>query len=354
VIVNVEASVRADHDIDLTALRRYLRGRFGKDRDLSVQPIAGGRSNLTFGIDWGEQRWVLRRPPAGPLPPSAHDVLRECPLLSALEGSAVPVPRLICVCRDASVIGAPFYVMERRPGAVITRENPDDLADATVCRRISEQLVDALAELHSLDVRRIGLASLGRPAGFVHRQLVRRRAQLDSIMERCRVVPELIAVHEWLVAHEPEESGDHALVHGDYGFHNALVSFEPARITAVVDWELATLGDPLSDLGWLSAQWRDAGEVGYGGTQRFDVTQRPGFLTRAEMIDRYEVGTGRRARRHLPFYEALAIWRVAIALEGSYAAWRAGSRANPDLARMEALVPAMGGYALQRALARTA
>jgi aminoglycoside phosphotransferase (APT) family kinase protein len=351
--VNLQTSPRTDADIDLGALGRYLTDRFDEEHDVALAPISGGRSNLTYALDWGENRWVLRRPPAGPLPPSAHDVLRECPPLSALEGTAVPVPRLVAVCRTPSVIGAPFYVMERRPGIVITRELTAGLDDPAACRRLGERLVDTLAELHSLDVRRIGLASLGRPAGFIHRQLVRRRVQLDSIMERCRVVPELIAVHEWLVANEPAESGEHTIVHGDFGFHNVLVGFDPPEITAVLDWELATLGDPLSDLGWLSAQWRDPGEVAYAGSQRFDVTQRPGFLRRAEMIERYETRTGRRVRRDLPFYEALAIWRVAIALEGSYAGWRAGARADADLAQMERLVPAMGAYALERASART-
>jgi aminoglycoside phosphotransferase (APT) family kinase protein len=351
--MNLQTSAGIGVDIDLGALGRYLADRFDEEHDVALEPIGGGRSNLTYALDWGENQWVLRRPPAGLLPPSAHDVLRECPLLSALEGTAVPVPRLVAVCRDQGVIGAPFYLMERRPGTVITRQSPAGLDDPAACRRLSERLVDTLAELHSLDVRRVGLASLGRPAGFIHRQLVRRRAQLDSIMERCRVVPELVTVHEWLVANEPEESGEHTIVHGDYGFHNVLVGFGPPEIMAVLDWELATLGDPLSDLGWLSAQWRDQGEVGYGGSQRFDVTQRPGFLRRSEMLERYEERTGRDVRRDLPFYEALAIWRVAIALEGSYAGWRAGSRADADFGHMETLVPVMGEYALQRATGRT-
>jgi aminoglycoside phosphotransferase (APT) family kinase protein len=342
-------AVHLDTAIDVEALGRYLATRFDEEHRLAVAEIAGGRSNLTYAVDWGEHRWVLRRPPAGPLPPSAHDVLRECPLLTALEGTSVSVPRLRCVCRDTSVIGAPFYVMDRLEGVVLTREQPVQLSDPVACRRISEQVIDTMAELHSLDPRRLGLASLGRPHGFVHRQLVRRRAQLDSIMERCRVVPELVELHAWLVAHEPAERDDYAIVHGDYGLHNMLVTLEPPRIAAVVDWELATLGDPLTDLGWLSAQWRDPGESGYGGTQGFDVTERKGFLHRGELLERYEARTGRRVRRDLPFYEALALWRIAIALEGSYAGQRAGARSNPDFERFETLVPAMAAYALERA-----
>lgn len=345
-------AVQIDTTIDVQALGRYLAVRFDEEHELSVREISGGRSNLTYAVDWGAHRWVLRRPPAGPLPPSAHDVLRECPLLTALEGTSVPVPRLLCVCRDTSVIGAPFYVMERLDGFVLTREQPPQVSDPVTCRRISEQVVDTLADLHSLDPRRVGLSSLGRPQGFVHRQLVRRRAQLDSIMERCRVVPELVELHAWLVAHEPEDRHDHAIVHGDYGLHNMLVTLDPPRIAGVVDWELATLGDPLTDLGWLSAQWRDPGEPGYGGTQGFDVTERSGFLRRAELLDRYEERTGGRVRHDLPFYEALALWRIAIALEGSYAGRLAGARSNPDFDRFETLVPTMANYALERARAQ--
>ncbi|MPZ22795.1 MAG: phosphotransferase, partial [Dehalococcoidia bacterium] len=249
--------------VDEDALASYLRNHLEESHALGVERIVSGKSNETFFVDWGGERWVLRRPPAGPLPPSAHDVLREYRVLTALAGRGVRAPRTILACDDASVIGVPFYLMERIPGGTLFDESPPLrwLDDARARRRVGEEMVDALAELHRVDWRAAGLESFGRPEGFVARQVERRFGQLEGIMARCRYLPEMVEVHSWLQTHLPEECSTPTIVHGDYGPHNVIFdSTAPARLAAIVDWELSTLGDPHTDVGWLTAMWADPGD----------------------------------------------------------------------------------------------
>jgi aminoglycoside phosphotransferase (APT) family kinase protein len=333
--------------VDPQKLGAFFAAQFGERRDLTVERLVAGKSNETFLLTWGEERWVLRRPPTGPLPPSTHNVLREHRIISALHGTNVPVPRPIVACDDVSVIGAPFYVMGRVEGRILTREKPEELQTPDLARAISTDLVRTLAALHAVDYNAVGLGDYGKPAGFLARQVDRRFSQLQEVMSHCRELPEMITLHDWLEANLPAEEGAPAIVHGDYGPHNVICRFTPkAEVAAVIDWELSAIGDPLTDLGWMTAMWRDPGDPGWGGTEGFEITEVPGFLRRAEAIELYGELSGRGVH-HMDYYRVLALWRVAIALEGSYARYVAGKSDNQYFRLMEQMVPAMARVAMK-------
>lgn len=325
-------------------LRRYLAQHFpGEDAPLAIERISGGHSNETFFIQRGVQEWVLRRPPRGPLLPTAHDVLREYRVLHALNTTNVPTPRVLLACEDTGIIGAPFYLMERVPGIVIREELPSYGADAAGRRAISKALIDALAALHSADWQAIGLATLGKPEGYLERQLRRWMGQLDR--SRQRPLPDLDAVTTWLTEHLPV-SGPATIVHGDYRLDNAIYASDEPRVAAIVDWEMATIGDPLADLGYLLSSWQEAGDAQSVIMSRLvQVTTLPGFMSRAEVAAYYSEQTGRPVR-DLAFYEALAIWKLAILLEGSYARHRAGTTDDPFFATLDQGVPSLAQQAL--------
>jgi aminoglycoside phosphotransferase (APT) family kinase protein len=264
---------------------------------------------------------VLRRPPLGHVLPTAHDMAREHRVLAALADSEVPVARPIALCADPAVNGAPFYVMEDAPGVVLTDRLPDGYATtAAERRRIGEALVDVLVRLHAVDVEAVGLADFGRPAGYLERQ-VRRWAQQ---WERSATGP-LPAIEELqrrLAAALPASPAP-TIVHGDYRLGNlALDPDDPGRVVAVYDWEMATLGDPLADLGYTLIYWSEPGDAGDGRTLP-SVTAAPGFLSRAELIERYARGSGRDVA-HVDFYQVLALYKLAIISEGIYARWKMG------------------------------
>jgi aminoglycoside phosphotransferase (APT) family kinase protein len=313
---------------------------------LAVDRIRGGHSNETFFVTRGSHEWVLRRPPRGPLLPTAHDVSREYRVLSALTGTPVPVPRPILLCADVSVIGAPFYLMERIHGTVIRATLPPAFADDESTRlAIGYELIDRLADLHAVDWQASGLEDFGKPQGYLERQIRRWTGQLDA--SRNRPLPDLDAVTEWLAANRPE-SGAATIVHGDYRLDNAMYASEPpARVLAIFDWEMATLGDPLADLGYLLSFWQEPGDPGAElGDASWRLTAQPGFATRQQLVARYAERTGRQMT-HVPFYVALAIWKLAILLEGSYRRHLAGTTDDPFFATLDRGVPALA----QRALA---
>lgn len=310
--------------VDPAALERYLAGLPELAAALPVRSIARigrGQSNLTYRVRLQRGTVVLRRPPPGPIPPSAHDVLREFRVLSGLVRSPVPVPRPIAACADPAVLGAPFFIMEDLPGDAIRFELPPALANAPdregVRRAIGLQVVDALAALHTTDPWAVGLGDLGRPTGYVARNLRRWRGQLDYA--RVRPVPDLDWVGDWLERHQPPDVERPSIVHGDYRLDNTIFTLEPPpRLLGVVDWELSTLGDPLADLGWLLAFWREAGDEPPELAILPRVTEQPGFPTRAELAARYAERTGRQLP-DLGFYLVFALWRMAVLLEGHWA-----------------------------------
>jgi len=337
----------AESLLDPARLGEYFAEQFGGAKPFTAERLVAGRSNETFLLTWGDERWVLRRPPIGHLPASAHNVLREYRVLEAVHGTAVPVPRPIIACADESVIGAPFYVMEMVDGRILTREKPEEVRDPETARLISTDIVRTLAALHTLDYKAAGLGDFGKPEGFLSRQVDRRFSQLQEIMSRCRELPQMVEIHDWLAANLPASEQAPGLVHGDYGPHNVLSRFSPdVKIAAVIDWELSTIGNPLTDLGWMTALWRDPGDPGYGGREGFEVTELPGFLNKTEVIDLYGELTGRDVSS-IAFYQVLALWRLAIALEGSYARYVAGKTDNDYYTYLEDMVPAMARLAMK-------
>jgi aminoglycoside phosphotransferase (APT) family kinase protein len=311
---------------------------------IQAAPLGDGHSNVTYALRRGDVRLVLRRPPRGPLPPSAHDVLREARLLRALAPAGVRVPEILAVCEDPAVIGAPFYVMPFLDGHVLTTELPPGL-DAT---GIGPALVDALAELHEVDAARPELAGFGRPTGYLERQVRRFRGLLEH--NATRPLPELDRVADWLDDARPP-SPPTTVVHGDYRLGNVMLAPDaPPRVTAMLDWELATLGDPLADLGYLIATWAEPDDPPNPMLDLSGLTRRPGFARRADLIRAYHERTGR-PTDGLAYYEVLALWKSAIFLEGSYKRHVAGTTDDPYFARLGDGVPALARAAAARAAA---
>lgn len=286
---------------------------------LSMRLIAGGLSNLTYALtDEAGSRWVLRRPPHSALQ-SAHNVAREARIMAALAGSAVPVPRVVGVETDADVLGAAFFVMDFVDGSVVATD--DDGAGLSVDARAvaSADLVDVLAAVHALDVDAVGLGDLGPRADYLPRQL--RRWQRQFAASTQREVPLIDEVHGHLVAHQPPQRRT-GLVHGDFRMGNVLLGPE-GSVRAVLDWELAALGDTMADLGWLLATWREHGEPELYPSP----SGHPGFLTRAAMASRYAAATGADVS-DLPYYVAFSLWRLACIHEGIYARYSSGAMGN--------------------------
>jgi aminoglycoside phosphotransferase (APT) family kinase protein len=290
--------------------------------EVEAEPVGEGHSNVTYLIRRGETELVLRRPPRPPLPPSAHDVLREARLLEAVEGADVRTPKVLLTCADESVIGAPFYVMERCVGDVIVTTLPGRLDDEDGRRRISEELVDALVEIHAVDWEACGLGDYGKPTGYLDRQLRRFGGLWEH--NKTRELPVLDDLTAWLAEHKPE-SGPATIVHGDYRLGNVMFAHEtPPRLNAIFDWELATIGDPLADVGYLVATWAQPGDPDNPISALGGLTKQPGFLPREALIARYEEGSGR-SMRDVRWYMTLALWKSAVFLEGSYKRRLAGT-----------------------------
>ena len=311
----------------------------GSGQPLGVEKVGQGRSNLTFKITRGDQSWILRRPPMGDLPETAHDMMREYRVLSGLAGTDVRAPRPVLACSNPNVIGVPFYLMEVVDGLVIRDQLPEQF---TVEHRaaIGEQMIDALAELHTVDPSSVGLGDLGKPEGYTARQVARWSKQWGVMATR--ELPDVEAVRTWLEDNVPQNSPT-AIVHGDYKLDNVVFGAEtPPRLRAIFDWEMATLGDPLADLGYLMMFWPEADEANIGGLPQ--PTQAEGFLPRQPLIERYEERTGF-AMTDLNFYRTLALWKLAILTEGLYKRYLAGKADSDWFAVLETAVPQMAAVA---------
>jgi aminoglycoside phosphotransferase (APT) family kinase protein len=307
-------------------LREFLQGKgLQAPPGLVAAPLGDGHSNVTFSLSTGV---VLRRPPRGPLPPSAHDVLREARLLKALGPTPVRVPNVLAVCEDPAVIGAPFYIMQRVEGVVVTDALPESLDNPEQRARIADELVEALVELHAVDWNTIGLEGFGKPTGYLERQLRRFSGLWEH--NRTRELPEVERVYEWLAAHLPE-SPPATIVHGDYRLGNTMFATGvPARLAAIFDWEMATIGDPLADLGYLMIHWLEPSDRPIGSFNLQSVTSLPGFPSRQQLIARYEGRSGR-SMRALNWYVTLALWKAVVFMEGNYKRALRGSTDDPFL-----------------------
>ncbi|MGO9872744.1 MAG: phosphotransferase family protein [Acidimicrobiia bacterium] len=329
--------------VDLDRLRPWFAAHVdgATDRPLQASLISGGRSNLTYSIGDGTKEWVLRRPPLGHVLPTAHDMAREYTVLAALAGTAVPVPHTLAFCADDLVNDAPFYVMEKVDGVIL--RTPDEFAhlSAEDARRCSECLVDVLVEIHAVEYHAVGLGEFGHPDGYVERQVRRWGEQWER--STSRDVPAIEELARRLRAARPV-SPPPTIVHGDYRLDNTMLAADdPGRIVAVLDWEMATLGDPLSDLGLFLVYWgRD--QVSFAGS---NPSTRPdaGFLSRDEIARRYADKSGRDISQ-IEFYEMLASYKLAIILEGIHARFLMGKTVGEGFDHIGTMVESIANAAL--------
>ena len=304
----------------------------------------GGGSNFSFLLERDDGRFVLRRPPRPPLPPSAHDMVREARLQLALAPHGIRLPTIRAVCEDEGVIGVPFYVMDFLEGSVVTETLPAGLESEDARRRLGLDLVDALVEIHAVDVSSPGVADFVRPGSYLERQ-VRRFTQLWEI-NQTRDLPDVVSVGDWL-AHTMPEPLPLAVVHGDYRLGNMMVApDDPARIVAVLDWEMGAVGDPRADVGYLLATYSEpGGDVNPLGASPATATE--GFPTKRELVEHYHERSGRDVEP-LGWFQALALWKAAVFCEAIYGRYVRGELAAEDAnaARFELGVPLLARTAL--------
>src|SRR2546421_5137246 len=338
--------------VDPPAVARILAQQVGGlAGPLQATLVAGGRSNLTYVIEDGEREWVLRRPPLAHVLPTAHDMAREYRVISALVATTIPVPRTVLFCEDTSVIGSPFYIMERVHGHIVRDRLPDEYPDTPRTRRLmSETLIATLADLHEVVPDDVGLGDFGRPAGFLERQVRRWWQQWEA--SKTRELPAIEELRRRLAAGLPDQ-GPPGIVHGDYRLDNAMLAPEdPARIVAILDWEMCTVGDPLADLGLLLVYWadRDASEDVVTSMALSPITLQEGFMSHAELVDAYAQRTSRDLAS-LEWYVVLGFYKLAIVAEGIHARYLMGMTLGEGFELMGPRVPALVDWALQRASA---
>ena len=329
--------------VDLDRLRPWFAANVAgaTDAPLTASLISGGRSNLTYAIGDGTQEWVLRRPPLGHVLPTAHDMAREHTVLAALAGTDVPVPRTLAFCSDDTVNDAPFYVMEKVDGMIL--RTPAELAALTHedARRCSESLIDVLVAIHGVDYRAAGLEEFGHPDGYVERQVRRWGEQWER--SKAKDIPAIEELARRLRAALPK-SPPPTIVHGDYRLDNTMLAVgDPGRIVAVLDWEMATLGDPLSDLGLFLVYWgRDQNTLS-GDDPAMGTSA--GFLSREQVAERYANASGRDLSE-LDFYEMLASYKLAIILAGIHARYLMGKTVGEGFEHIGVMVESIAESAL--------
>lgn len=342
--------VRASEQLEWTKLAAYVRGRlaalniagFDAAAEMTVEQFPGGHSNLTYLLRFGTSEFVMRRPPLGPVAPRAHDMERECRLLKAVHPVFPLAPRPFVLCEDTSVIGSIFYVMERRSGIVVRdREPPEIVGKPAARRRISASVVDTLARLHNVDVYQHNLDSLGKPSGFVARQV--RGWSERWIKSKTSEVDEMNMLARWLTERLPNDPPRFALVHGDFKLDNVMLDEgDVGRIVAVLDWEMCAIGDPLVDLGILLCYWVHTARatVGAGDTSLDAVTNLPGWFNRDEIITKYAQQTTVDLANIL-FYEIFAVFKLAVVIQQIFYRYHQGQTDDPRFASLDNRVRAL-------------
>ena len=333
--------VRESEQLDWDSLAAYAREKlaavlgeqFDSKAPLTVEQFPGGHSNLTYLLRFGTQEFALRRPPFGPVPPKAHDMAREYRILEAVHPIYPFAPRPFVLCEDPSVIGSTFYIMERRRGLVVRYDEPPELADRPEARRrVSQALVDALATLHAVDLDAHGLNALGKPAGFVERQVRGWGERWKG--SQTGELPEMDTLAAWLAERLPPDARRPTLVHGDFKLDNVMLdASDVGRVVAVFDWEMTAIGDPLVDVGILLCYWVHASTV----TQRdslTSVTHRDGWFTRAEILERYGARTGIDLT-NITFYEVFAVFKLAVVLQQIFYRYHRGQTDDPRFAELD-------------------
>jgi aminoglycoside phosphotransferase (APT) family kinase protein len=320
-------TTRDGEGIAIDALDEFLRGRIdGAERGIELEQFSNGHSNLTYLLRTGGREYVLRRPPLGPVAPKAHDMVREYHVLRAVHPHFPEAPEAVLVCEDAAVIGAPFFVMDRRHGVVLREEIPAGIAaDSGHAKKISEAFLDTMVRLHAIPAP----PGLGKPEGYVERQL---RGWADR-WERAKTeeFAEMDQVIRWLADRMPSPVAP-TVIHNDYKLDNVMLA-APDRVEAVLDWEMATIGDPLSDLGLTLCYWTWATDDSVRAAGIPALTMRPGWLTRDQLVDRYAALTGRDVT-HIGYYEVLGVFKLCVIIQQIYCRWHRGQTQDARFARL--------------------
>ncbi|MEO8449732.1 MAG: phosphotransferase family protein [Gemmatimonadota bacterium] len=327
------ATVRRGEELDAGALRAYLGRALSTAADsIEISQFPHGHSNLTYLVRAGGTELVLRRPPFGNQVKTAHDMSREFRVLTALAPVFPPAPRPICLCTDESVLGAPFYLMERRHGIVVRKLVPEGLVlTPPLAERLGRALIATLAELHRLDYRAIGLGELGKPQGYVARQV---KGWTDRYAAaKTEEVPEIESVARWLADHLPPEH-EASVIHNDFKFDNLLLDpADSTRITAVLDWEMATVGDPLMDLGTSLGYWIHDDDPAELQAAALGPTMARGMLRREQVVEAYARASGRSVD-HLVFYYAYGLFKLGVVVQQIYARYARGFTTDVRFATM--------------------
>ena len=321
----------------LDDLAAYLDSIGVGEGPVHLERIGEGHSNITYALSRGGEQLVLRRGPRPPIPPSTHNMIREARVQQALRAHGILVPDIVAVCEDVSVMGVPFYLMRKIDGDVITTVIPHALNQQLARRGVVDAAIDTLAQLHTVPITEPEIATLGRPVGYLDRQL----QTFATLWEQGarRAIPDFDIVTERLLSQVPETPHS-TVVHGDYRLGNLMFApAPPSRIVGVLDWEMSTLGDPLADLGYFLAYYSERGEPA-SVMELSPVTREDGFPDRAYIAQRYSEYTGR-ALDSLPWYRALALWKASVFCEEIFQRWSRGEQAEgTDFARsLEAGVP---------------
>ena len=336
--------VRPGEELPAARLEEYLRSRLpGTPGPLTVRQFAGGHSNLTYLLRLGAAEFVLRRAPFGNVVKSAHDMAREYRVLSKLWPVYPPAPRPLIFCDDPAIMDVPFYVVERRRGIILRKQiSPDVVIDPPTARRLSTSLIDALADLHALDYKAAGLGDLGKPEGYVARQVtgwIERYAKSQT-----GDLPAMERAARWLAGNLPPDSAP-ALIHNDFKYDNLVLDPDDlTRVVAVLDWEMATVGDPLMDLGTTLGYWVEAGDSPPLRHAATGPTALLGSLTRRELADRYAERTGRDVA-DIQFYYVFGLYKIAVIVQQIYARYVRGHTRDPRFARLDGLVLVMAEQA---------
>jgi aminoglycoside phosphotransferase (APT) family kinase protein len=334
--------VRPGEELDPAPLEAWIRERLPDlpADPLEIEQFPGGHSNLTYLLRFGNREMVLRRPPFGSKVKTAHDMGRELRVLSHLQGHYPKAPRTLAGCDDLNVIGAPFYLMERVRGVILRDQRPPadlDLPPERM-RALSEAVVDGLAELHGVDYRAAGLGDFGRPDGYLERQIAGWRQRWEG--SRTDEVPDVERAAAWLSSHLPpgRPLAESALVHNDYKYDNVVFAPDLSRIVAVLDWEMATLGDPILDLGTSLGYWIDPDDDPALRMLPAGPTTLPGNLRRAEVVERYARATGRDVS-DVVFHYVFGLFKIAVIAQQIYFRFKQGLTQDP---RFAAMLPAVG------------
>ena len=346
VIEDAPKSVRQGEELDLAALTAYLERELGAHGAVSVEQFPGGHSNLTYLVHHGEREYVLRRPPFGSKVKSAHDMGREVSVLSKLAPVFDRAPRVIAHHEDPDVLGAPFYLMERRRGVILRKELPHGLDEAKV-RSLCDMLVDTLVDLHAVDYKAAGLGDFGKPVGYIERQV--RGWSERYLASQTDDIPDITAVAAWLDANKPAE-GAPALIHNDFKFDNVIFDRSLERIIGVLDWEMATVGDPLMDVGTSISYWVHADDPSVFQMPIFGVTMKPGMFRRADFAARYFERSGR-PPQDMVFFFAFGLFKTAVVLQQIYYRFAKGLTKDPRFAPFIVVVRALADQA-HRAIQR--